>query len=110
MPEEATLDAFVRDDAQTEATGDVETEQTDDAETDGDSTATSGESVETGTDTTGADDRIVEPTAVTSSWLGDDVPCSSCGEPGGSAWQDGDQRVCTACKPWTRTGDGPCDQ
>lgn len=116
VPEEATLDAFVPD----------ETDEGDDeAETETDATATTDSGVETDADATppdaaavdsdadgdlASDDEIVDPTSVTSSWRGDDGSCSACGEPAGRLWQDGDQRVCTACKPWTRSGEAPCDQ
>lgn len=87
VPEEATLDAFAGD------SGD--NDDSDGPREDGPSD--------------GADEDVVLA-AVTSSWAADGGACASCGEPAGRLWEDGGERVCTACKPWTRTGEDPCDQ
>lgn len=80
VPEEATLDAF--------ATEPDDTTEPDDA----------------------ADPDAVEPAAVTSSWSGDGGTCASCGERARRLWENGNERLCTSCKPWARSGEGACDQ
>ncbi|WP_432419296.1 DUF7573 domain-containing protein [Halobacterium wangiae] len=56
----------------------------------------------------GEQDTAVDPVTVTSSWSGDGH-CSACGESATRLWQNGDERVCAACKPWT-SGSGTRDQ
>lgn len=113
VPEEATLDAFVPDDSDKDDETETDATPTTDSGVETDTDATPPDETAVDTDADGdpaSDDDLVDPTSVTSSWCSDDGSCSACGEPVGRLWQSGDQRVCTACKPWTRSGGAPCDQ
>lgn len=90
VTEEATLDAF--------------------ASESGDSDEATAETSTGGSDSEDGTGDAVEVVAVTSSWSDDDGLCPSCGERAGRLWREGSERVCTACKSWTRTGEGACDQ
>lgn len=60
---------------------------------------------ESTTESTGSVDSV----AVTSSWAATST-CPDCGADVPRLWQDGDVRVCTACKTWHTTGEGACDR
>lgn len=90
MPEEATLDAFASEAGDSgESAADASTDAVDSEDDPGDA---------------------VGVVAVTSSWSADGGVCPSCGERAGRLWGEGDERTCSACKSWTRTGEGVCDQ
>ena len=87
---ESSLDDFLGDDGPAAPTDDV------------DSIADGGDEADSITDGVDDPDSIADgdSAATTYAWTPDGAECAECGATVERRWRDGDELVCSDCKPW----------